>query len=233
MSTNAQRLGSVIVGVVLLAVGVVLLLVVAQHLPDALRWLGWPFVVAGIANLALVPRYSREEAPHNDEFVPLDAGRPVLGTPQVQHLATVIDRELGDLPRRVTTAPNAVRIYYDSGNFRRPGSRKTLRFRWRTTLFSGRDPNGFYRVDLDRTRRGNKRSVRVGSAVGGSFQATIGADGVQVTTLNRSVFSHAIKRALAESGTRTVMPTLTIVGIVNAVFGLVIAVGATVAALSI
>lgn len=233
MPTNAQRLGSVIVGVVLLAVGAVLLLVVAQHLPDALRWLGWPFVVAGIANLVLVPRYSREQAPNNDEFVPLDAGRPGLGTPQVQHLATVIDRELGDLPHRVTTAPNAVRIYYDSGTFRRPGSHQTIRFRWRTTLFSGGDPNAFNRVDLDRTRRRNKQRVRVGSAVGGSFQATIGADGVEVKTLNRSVFSQAINRALAESGTRTVVPTLAIVGIVNAVFGMVIAVGATVSALSI
>ncbi|AQP48698.1 hypothetical protein BW730_15485 [Tessaracoccus aquimaris] len=85
MPTNAQRLGSVIVGVVLLAVGAVLLLVVAQHLPDALRWLGWPFVVAGIANLALVPRYSHEQAPHNDEFVPSTpvgrcSGRPRSST---------------------------------------------------------------------------------------------------------------------------------------------------------
>lgn len=233
MATRAQQLATAIVGIVVLTVGVVVWIFVAPHLPASLRWLGIPFVVIGLINLALIPRFAHEKVPADDEFVDLAQGQAVRATPQVQRLALALDRQLGDLPHRTQIAPNAVRVQYDSADFFDPGSEPRVKFQWETTLSSG-GSSTFFQTDRDRRQQRGQSGVMAGKTFGGGFQMTIGADGVTTKTVSRGTdIKPAIKAALAETGCKTGLATMLIVGIVNATLGFVLAGAGLVAALTL
>ena len=92
MTPRRAQAVTILLGVVFLAVAAIMLVVVPADAVGALRWgIGLPFLVIGLANLALAPRFSREVLPDDGQFQPLDAqGRPVVGSPHVQQLARAL-----------------------------------------------------------------------------------------------------------------------------------------------
>ena len=231
MTPRRAQAVTILLGVVFLAVAAIMLVVVPADAVGALRWgIGLPFLVIGLANLALAPRFSREVLPDDGQFQPLDAqGRPVVGSPHVQQLALALDRELRDTPHRIETAPDAVRAFYDSGVFYQPGSRTLRQFRWRTTLMSTPNPTAFVRLDqqVDQTRGGywGRARVQGGLQFNTSTRVTVGGGKTVKRTVSTGDVSDALTTALKQCGVTAAQSAMFWVGVTNASLGVLVTIG--------
>lgn len=236
MTPRRAQLITLALGLIFVAFGLFFLLGTPQFSIGPFRWaIGLPLLVVGVANLLLAPRFLRETLPPDAAFAPLDAqGRPVSGSALVQRIAVTLDQELRDTPHRIETAPDAVRVAFDSGVYRRPGTLSLREFGWRTTL-TATGPTSFGRLDQEANRAAGVGWVRAsqtgGLRWGAATRTSIGGDGtVTRSGVSTSPVSAAVKAALASAGATQSMPTMALVGIVNAALGVLIAIGAAVAA---
>ncbi len=231
MTPRRAQAITVALALIFIAMAAIPLFLLAEPL-GAVRWgIGLPFLAIGIVNLFLAPRFSRETLPSDTEFRPLgEHGQPVVGSAHVQRMALVLDRELRETPHQVETSPNAVRVSYDSGTFFRPGELSFRQFRWRTTLTPlPADPHTFVRLDQEAARTAGlgwgKATVSGGMRWGAAARVTVGGgQPATVETVTTVDISDAVKAAVRESGVRMAVSTLTLVGLVNAALGILIAV---------
>lgn len=235
MTPRRAQLLTAVIGVFILTLAAIVIFVVPADALGPLRWvLGLSFGVAGLLNLAFIPRYSREALPDESAFRPLDAaGHPVVGSAVVKRIAAVLDRELAATPHQVETSPDAVRVSYDSDVFYQPGSGSLRRFRWRTTLIPAGAPNTFVRLDQewDREQRLDWTEARVtgGLRMSAACRIVIGTDdSVTKTTVSTGPVSSAVRTALKQAGVRQVWPTMALVGLVCVTLGVLVAVGAVI-----
>ncbi len=231
MTPRRAQAVTILLGASFLAVAAILLLVVPADAIGALRWgIGLPFLVIGLANLALAPRFSREILPDDGQFQALDAqGRPMVGSAHVQQLALALDRELRDTPHRIETAPDAVRTLYDSGVFYQPGSRSLRQFHWPTTLTATPNPTTFVRLDqqADQSRGGYWVRARVQAVLqfNTATRVTVGGGKTVTRTASTGDVSDALTTALKTCGVTVSLSAMFWVGVTNASLGVLVAIG--------
>lgn len=221
-------------GLLFLAGGLVILLVASAEALGPLRWsIGIPLLLMGLANLALLPRFARDRLPADASFQPLDgAGHPVVGTPQVRSIAATILELASTRPETgftVETSPDSLRVTVRP--HQGPGGDSR---RWRTTLAPTPDPAGFVNLDQSWSSASGSGWGRVattmGRRIGGAVTIEIDRDGITAGTSSTLDPSSLVRAAVKQAGATLVMPTTSLVSIVNAAGALLLSVFSAVGA---
>lgn len=203
---------------------------------DAIGPLHWllssPFLIVGLLNLLLVFRFGLEKVPADAEFHAYDPQRYApIGSPAVLRIAQSLTQGLRQVPHRIFTSHDSVQIIEFMYDPRDNGANSAYR---RITLTPILCKNALLRINQhpagDGTwQAGNQAETRLASA---SIRMDL-KDGIKTTTTTdtKTAIDHAIKQALQTANVKSAMPTMMLVGLVNAALGILVAIGAVVLAL--